>query len=82
MVASLRQLISPDNLTKEDVRTAVILGWCVEWVSKMSKLIGLIFFFFSVIKSPGLGISHSYYECGLRLLSLENRRKIEPMLAV
>lgn len=44
VVASLRQLISPDNLTKENVRTAVILGWCVEWVSKMSKLIGLIFF--------------------------------------
>ncbi|KAM7440820.1 hypothetical protein ABFA07_010058 [Porites harrisoni] len=32
VVASLRQLISPDNLTKEDVRTAVILGWCVEWL--------------------------------------------------
>ena len=97
MVASLRQLISPDNLTKGNVRTAVILGWCVEWVSKMSKLVGLIFFmsistslpsveqklfneliFWAVIKRPGPGISLGYYECGPRLLSLENGRKVEP----
>ena len=32
----------------------------------------------AVIKSRGLGISPGYYECGPRLLSLENRRKIEP----
>ena len=32
----------------------------------------------AVIKSRGPGISPGYYECGLRLLSLENRRKIEP----
>ena len=32
----------------------------------------------AVIKSQGLGISLGYYECGPRLLLLENRRKIEP----
>ena len=32
----------------------------------------------AVIKSRGPGISPSYYECGPRLLSLENSRKIEP----
>ena len=32
----------------------------------------------AVIKSRGPGISPGYYECGPRLLLLENRRKIEP----
>ena len=32
----------------------------------------------AVIKSRGPGISPAYYECGPRLLLLENRRKIEP----
>ena len=32
----------------------------------------------AVIKSRGLGISTSYSECGPRLLSKENKRKIEP----
>ena len=32
----------------------------------------------AVIKSQGLGISSSYYECAPQLLLLENRRKIEP----
>ena len=32
----------------------------------------------AVIKSWGLGIFPGYYECGCWLLSLENRRKIEP----
>ena len=32
----------------------------------------------AVIKRQGLGISPGYYECGPRLLLLENRRKIEP----
>ena len=32
----------------------------------------------AVIKSRGVGISPSYYEHGALLLSLENRRKIEP----
>ena len=31
-----------------------------------------------IIKSPGPGIFPGYYECGPRLLLLENRRKIEP----
>ena len=31
----------------------------------------------AVIKSRGPGISPGYYECGPRLLLLENRRKIE-----
>ena len=31
-----------------------------------------------LIKSRGLGISPGYYDCGPRLLLLENRRKIEP----
>ena len=31
-----------------------------------------------VIKSWGRGIFPGYYKCGPRLLSLENRRKIEP----
>ena len=34
--------------------------------------------FRAVIKSWGPGIIPNYYECGLRLISLENRRKIEP----
>ena len=33
---------------------------------------------FSLIKSRGLGISLSHYKHGPWLLSLENRRKIEP----
>ena len=32
----------------------------------------------AVIKSWGPGISPGYYECGPRLLLLENRRKLEP----
>ena len=32
----------------------------------------------AVIKSRGPGISPGYYECGPRLLLLENRRKLEP----
>ena len=32
----------------------------------------------AVIKNRGPGISPGYYECGPRLLSLENRRKLEP----
>ena len=32
----------------------------------------------AVIKSRGPGISPSYYECGPRLLLLENKRKIGP----
>ena len=32
----------------------------------------------AVIKSRGPGVSPGYYECGPRLLLLENRRKIEP----
>ena len=35
-------------------------------------------FGFSLIKSRGLGISLSHYKHGPWLLSLENRRKIEP----
>ena len=31
-----------------------------------------------LIKSRGLGISPGYYDCGPRLLLLENRRKIKP----
>ena len=31
-----------------------------------------------VIESQGPGILSGYYECGCRLLLLENRRKIEP----
>ena len=31
-----------------------------------------------VIESQGRGILSGYYECGPRLLLLENRRKIEP----
>ena len=34
--------------------------------------------FRAVIKSRGSGIIPNYYECGLRPISLENRRKIEP----
>lgn len=33
VIGSLRHLVSPDKLTEEDAKTAVILGWCVEWVS-------------------------------------------------
>ena len=36
------------------------------------------FLFRVVIKSRGPGIFPGYYESGLRLLLLENRRKIEP----
>lgn len=25
--------MSPEKLTEEEVKTAIILGWCVEWVS-------------------------------------------------
>jgi len=32
----------------------------------------------AVVKRQGLGISPGYYKCGPRLLSSENRRKIEP----
>ena len=32
----------------------------------------------AVIKSRGPGTSPGYYECGSRLLLLENRRKLEP----
>ena len=39
----------------------------------MGTQLGLI-----VIKSRGPGIFPGYYECGPRLLLLENRRKIEP----
>ena len=34
--------------------------------------------FRAVIKSRGPGIIPNYYECDLWLISLENRRKIEP----
>ena len=33
VIGSLRHLVSPDKLTEEDAKTAIILGWCVEWVS-------------------------------------------------
>lgn len=32
VIGSLRHLVSPDKLTEEDAKTAVILGWCVEWL--------------------------------------------------
>ena len=32
----------------------------------------------AVIKSRGAGISPGYYYCGLRLLLMENKRKLEP----
>ena len=32
----------------------------------------------AVIKSQGLGISPSYYECGPRLFLMENKGKLEP----
>ena len=32
----------------------------------------------AVIKSQGVGISPGYYDCGLRLLLMENKRKLEP----
>ena len=32
----------------------------------------------AVIKSRGAGISPGYYECGCRLLLMENKRKLEP----
>lgn len=32
VIGSLRHLIGPDKLAEEDVKTAVILGWCVEWL--------------------------------------------------
>lgn len=32
VIGSLRHLVSPDELAEDDVKTAVILGWCVEWV--------------------------------------------------
>ena len=32
VVMSLRHLMHPDDLTEDDVRTAIILGWCIESV--------------------------------------------------
>lgn len=32
VIGSLRHLVGPDKLTEEDAKTAIILGWCVEWV--------------------------------------------------
>ncbi|KAK2551855.1 Farnesyl pyrophosphate synthase [Acropora cervicornis] len=33
VIGSLRHLVSPDKLTEEQLKTASILGWCVEWVT-------------------------------------------------
>ena len=44
----------------------------------MKTLYWIRLLFQVVIKSWGLGISPSYYECHPRLLLLVNRRKIEP----
>ncbi|XP_074617541.1 farnesyl pyrophosphate synthase-like isoform X2 [Acropora palmata] len=32
VIGSLRHLVSPDKLTEEQLKTASILGWCVEWL--------------------------------------------------
>ncbi|XP_068703269.1 farnesyl pyrophosphate synthase-like [Montipora foliosa] len=32
VIGSLRHLVSADKLTEEEVKTAIILGWCVEWL--------------------------------------------------
>ena len=45
------------------------LGSAIHWINDSPR---------AVIKGRGLGISPSYYECGLLLLPFENRRKIEP----
>ena len=38
VVASLRHLVGAE-LKDEDVQNAIILGWCVEWVSTRYRLI-------------------------------------------
>ena len=35
MIGSLKHLTSSRELTNEEERKALILGWCVEWVSPM-----------------------------------------------
>lgn len=32
VIGSLRHLVNLDELAEDDVKTAIILGWCVEWV--------------------------------------------------
>jgi len=32
VIGSLRHLVNPNELAEDDVKTAVILGWCVEWL--------------------------------------------------
>lgn len=39
VIGSLRHLISPDKLTETDEKNAIILGWCVEWVSLKNSLV-------------------------------------------
>ena len=60
---------------------SVVESWIL--LVRLQKYLRIFYFqktlwFRAVIKSRGPGISPGYYECGPWLLSLENRRKIEP----
>ena len=34
VIGSLRHLVGPAELKSDDIRTAIVLGWCVEMVSR------------------------------------------------